>query len=49
MIVYSATKAKFTKDVILNRIELTDSKHYTEKLNRCPPDAEIQSWQNSMG
>ncbi len=48
MIVYSATKAQFTKDVVLNQIERVVSEHYTEKLNRRPPAAEIRSWQNSM-
>ena len=48
MIVYSATKAQFTEDVILNRIESVVSNHYAEKLNRRPPQSELRSWQNSM-
>ena len=48
MIVYSASKAQFAQDVVLNRIELEVSKHYAEKLHRSPPVAEIRSWQNSM-
>ncbi len=48
MIVYSATKAQFAEDVILNRIESVVSNHYTKKLHRKPPQSEIRSWQNSM-
>ena len=48
MIVYSATKAQFAEDDILNRIESIVSNHYTKKLPRKPSQTKSRSPQSSI-
>ena len=48
MIVYSASKAEFTKDVALNRIEESILDAFRSKLGQRTSRSEIASWRNSM-
>lgn len=48
MIVYSATRADFTRDVFSNEIETKISDAFELRLGRRAPQAEVDSWKNSM-
>jgi uncharacterized protein len=48
MIVYTASRAEFTQDVLSNRIEKKILDAFTQRLGRRTSRAEIASWQNSM-
>lgn len=48
MIVYQATKLKFTQDVISNNIESAILEVFQKKLGRNTNKHEIESWKNSM-
>lgn len=48
MIVYSASRADFTKDVLSNQIEKKILDAFSLRLGRRTSKAEIESWKNSM-
>ena len=48
MIVYSASRAEFTEDVLSNRIEKRILDAFSLRLGRRTSKAEIAAWQNSM-
>jgi hypothetical protein len=48
MIVYSATRAEFTQDVFSNRVEQKIIDAFKLRLGRRAPQAEVESWKNSM-
>ena len=48
MIVYSATKGRFLKDVEQNRIDAILLENFTSKLGRSTSASEISSWRNSL-
>jgi DUF2075 family protein len=48
MIVYQATKASFSEDVLQDRIELKILEFFRKHLNRNTSQPEINSWRNSM-
>src|SRR5688500_11898856 len=48
MIVYQATKADFTNDVLDDKIELKIHEYFQKKLNHSTSRQEIASWRNSM-
>lgn len=48
MIVYQATKASFTEDVLNDRIETKIHSFFKQNLNRKTGSQEVLSWKNSM-
>jgi len=48
MIVYQATRAEFTRDVLTNRIEATIGSAFKARLGHRTSPSEIASWRNSM-
>ncbi|MEX2497230.1 MAG: hypothetical protein WD448_14135, partial [Woeseia sp.] len=48
MIVYSASRAEFTKDVLSSRIETKIHDALIRRLRRRTSEAEVRSWRNSM-
>ena len=48
MIVYHATKAEFSEDVLNDRIEFRILEFFKENLKRSTSPTEIASWKNSM-
>ncbi|MBA2882216.1 hypothetical protein HNR65_002557 [Desulfosalsimonas propionicica] len=48
MLIYSATKRDFRKDVLSNRIEEKILTAYQEKTGNTTSQSEILSWRNSM-
>jgi len=48
MIVYSATRREFYRDVLSNRIELQILKAFSSRLGHRASKSEIQSWKNSL-
>jgi DUF2075 family protein len=48
MIVYSASRAEFTQDVFSNQVEQKIVGAFRLRLGRRAPQAEVESWKNSM-
>ena len=48
MLVYSATKDEFVRDIRSNRIEEIIQNEVSRKLNKNSPKNEILSWKNSL-
>lgn len=48
MIVYSATREAFTRDVLTNEIDKSILAAFKQRLGRSTSQSEILSWRNSM-